>query len=48
MVAFYLTDGKVRFEVNVDAVERGGLKMSARLLNLARIVKDPKRAEEPE
>lgn len=35
---FYLADGKVRFAVNVRALERSRLRMSSELLKLARIV----------
>lgn len=38
MVNFFLEDGKVRFEINLDAVRQGGLKISSKLLTLARIV----------
>jgi hypothetical protein len=38
-VNFYLEGDKVRFEVGPDVVERHGLKMSSKLLRLARIVK---------
>jgi len=44
MVAFTVEEQKVRFNVNVGAVERAGLKMSAQLLKLARIVSDKPRA----
>jgi hypothetical protein len=40
IINFYLQDNKVKFEVNPDAAERGGLKFSSKMLNLARIVKD--------
>jgi hypothetical protein len=40
VVNFLLEDNKVRFEVNVDAAERAGLKVSSKLLRLARIVRD--------
>ena len=40
MVAFTVEDQKVRFNVNVDAVERAGLKMGSQLLKLAKIVGD--------
>lgn len=30
---------KVRFEINMDAAERAGLKISSKLLNLARVVR---------
>ena len=38
MVNFFMESGKVRFEINQDAVRLGGLKISSRLLALARIV----------
>ena len=43
MIAFTVEDQKVRFNVNVDAVERAGLKMGSQLLKLARIVTDKSR-----
>ena len=43
MVAFTVEDQKVRFNVNVEAVERAGLKMGSQLLKLARIVSDKPR-----
>ena len=38
MIGFVLQNETVRFEVNATAVEHAGLKMSAHLLNLARLV----------
>ena len=38
MVNFVLDQKKVRFEINVDAVESAGLEMSAKLLRVARLV----------
>ena len=38
IVNFFLEDGKVRFEINRNAAERAGLRISSRLLHLARIV----------
>jgi hypothetical protein len=38
MINFIMDGGKVRFEVNAAAVEAGGLKMSAKLLQVARAV----------
>jgi hypothetical protein len=35
MINFIKQDGKIRFEVNTTAVEAGGLKMSAKLLQVA-------------
>lgn len=39
-VQFYLDDNKLRFAINVDAVQRAHLNVSSRLLALARIVHD--------
>ena len=39
MIGLYRQDDKVRFEVNLDAVNRSGLRLSAQLLKLARIVR---------
>ena len=44
MIAFTVEDQKVRFNVNIEAVERAGLKMGSQLLKLARIVGDKPRA----
>jgi hypothetical protein len=41
IINFVNEDNKVRFEVNVSAAERAGLKISSRLLALARVVKRP-------
>lgn len=38
MIGFFLEDNKVRFDINLDAAERGKLKISARLLLLAKTV----------
>lgn len=38
-INFTIEDNKVRFEVNVDAARRARLNISAKLLNLARIVR---------
>ena len=38
MINFVLDEGRVRFEVNLDAVERNGLGLSSRLLTVARSV----------
>jgi hypothetical protein len=40
MVNFLIEENKVRFEINLDAVERSGVKISSQLLKLAKIVKD--------
>jgi hypothetical protein len=41
IINFLKEDNKVRFEVNVSAADRAGLKISSRLLALAKIVKGP-------
>jgi hypothetical protein len=41
-INFYLEQQKVRFEINVDAARRAGLKISSNLLKLAKIVHDSK------
>jgi hypothetical protein len=38
MIGFFLEDNKVRFEINLEAVENAKLKVSARLLALAKTV----------
>ena len=40
VINFIVEDSRVRFEVNVDAAERANLKISSKMLSLARIVKD--------
>ena len=44
MIQFSLEDNRVRFDVNLDEATQAGLKISSRLLMLARIVKP---AEKP-
>jgi hypothetical protein len=39
-IQLFLEDGRIRFSVNVDAVQRAGLTISAKLLALATIVHD--------
>lgn len=39
-INFYVEDGKLRFEVNEQAIRNSSIKMSSRLLKLARIVKE--------
>jgi hypothetical protein len=41
-INFFLDQQKVRFEINVDAASRAGLKISSNLLKLAKIVHDSK------
>jgi hypothetical protein len=40
LINFYQSEGKLRFEINVDAVQRSGLRFSSKLLRLSRIVGD--------
>jgi hypothetical protein len=40
LIEFYLEGGKMRFAINLDAVDRSGLRLSSRLLGLARIIRD--------
>ena len=42
-INFVLRKNKVQFEINVDAAERAGLKLSSKLLKLAFIVRDERR-----
>ncbi len=41
MINFYLEEKKVRFEINIEAAKKAGLKISSNLLKLARIVQTP-------
>lgn len=41
-IQFFWVNGKIRFAVNTDAAERAHLKMSSKLLALAKIVHDEK------
>jgi uncharacterized protein DUF4154 len=40
VIAFTLEDNRVRFEINVDAAQRAGLRISSKLLSLAKIVRE--------
>lgn len=42
-IAFHTRDKKVRFDINVAAVERSRIKISAQLMKLGRIVRGPGR-----
>ena len=39
MIGIFTVEGKLRFEINMASVESSGLKMSAHLLGMARIVR---------
>ena len=43
MIAFVLSEGKIAFHINQASVERSGLKASAKLLQLAKLVHSEKR-----
>ena len=45
-IQFFLEDNRLRFAVNVDAAQRARLKVSSKLLALARIVHDEGRPKE--
>jgi len=40
IVELYLEQGRLRFAINLDAAERAGLRLSSRLLGLAKVVRD--------
>ena len=40
IIDFTLEENKVRFKINVDAAERARLKISSKLLNVAKVVRD--------
>jgi YfiR/HmsC-like len=40
IVEFYVEAGRMRFFINLDAVERSGLRLSSRLLGLATVIRD--------
>jgi hypothetical protein len=44
LIRFYLDGGTVRFEINRDGAERSGVRISSRLLQLARLVTVPPEA----
>lgn len=39
VASFFVEDGKMRFAINVDSAQRAGLRVSSKLLMLARIVR---------
>jgi hypothetical protein len=40
IIELYVESGRMRFAINMDAVERSGLRLSSRLLGLARVIRD--------
>ena len=45
IIGLFLEDGKMRFAVNADAAQRCGIRLSSRLLSLAKLVKEPRHAQ---
>ena len=45
MIGFFLEDNRVRLEVNRGAAERAGLRLSSKLLAVARLVKSAEAVE---
>jgi hypothetical protein len=43
-IQFTIEDNRVHFVINPDAADRAGLKISSKLLALAKIVRDPNRS----
>lgn len=41
IIGFYIEQKKLRFAINIEAARRAGLKISAKLLKLAKIIKFP-------
>jgi hypothetical protein len=41
VIELFIEDGRVRFAINLDAMEQTGVRLSSRLLGLARIVRNP-------
>jgi hypothetical protein len=45
MVGLFVEDGRMRFAVNPDAAQRSGVRLSSRLLALAKLVKDARHGQ---
>ena len=45
IINFIIKENKIRFEINVDAAKQAKLKISSKLLELAKIVRDGRRGE---
>jgi hypothetical protein len=44
VASFFVEDGKMRFAINIDSAQRAGLRVSSKLLMLARIVRSDDRS----
>jgi len=42
MVNFYLENGKIRFEINLESANRAGLKVSSKLIQIGKLISTPK------
>ena len=40
VIGLFIEDGRMRFAINSDAAQRAGLRLSSKLLSLAKIVKE--------
>jgi hypothetical protein len=40
IIELYVEDGRLRFAINVDAADRSGVRLSSRLLGIARVVRN--------
>jgi len=45
VIGLFLEDGKMRFAVNAEAAQRGGVRLSSRLLTLAKLVKETRNVQ---
>lgn len=45
-INFFLAGNKLRFEINLDSLENSGLKISSRLLRLAKLIRDEERSND--
>ena len=41
IVELYVEDGRMHFAINVDAADQSGLRLSSRLLGLAKVIRNP-------
>ena len=41
IIELFIEDGRMRFAINLDAMEQTGVRLSSRLLGLAKVVRNP-------